>query len=186
MRVEPAAPEDARAIATVHVASWKRAYKDLLPAEYLASLSVAQREAVWRESLEKKSPLLLVARGNGEVAGFVAYGPSRDAGAPASRAEVWALYLAPTAWSRGVGRMLWLAARERILLQGFDTISLWVIAANERAIRFYLAAGFKPEPDSLKEFELGGVTLQEVRYVFEMADARPGPQAGDRPLVVER
>jgi len=45
-------------------------------------------------------------------------------------------------------------------------VSLWAIAGNERAIQFYLAAGFQPEPQSIKEFMLGGVQLQEVRYVF--------------------
>ena len=62
--------------------------------------------------------------------------------------------------------MLWLAAKERMLAQGYKTVSLWVIAGNERAIQFYLAAGFKPEPQSVKQFTLGGVQLHEVRYVF--------------------
>ncbi|MFY9820183.1 MAG: hypothetical protein WAM82_02305 [Thermoanaerobaculia bacterium] len=50
--------------------------------------------------------------------------------------------------------------------QGYKRVSLWAIAGNERAIQFYLAAGFQPEPQSIKEFMLGGVQLQEVRYVF--------------------
>ena len=167
MRVEPAAVEDAHAIAAVHVASWQVAYAGLLPAEYLASLSVAQREAMWKDSLERSLPQLLVARSEREVVGFVAFGPSRDEGAMASCAEVWALYLAPNVWSHGIGRALWFAALERMLEQGFKSVSLWVIANNERAIRFYRAAGFNPEEGSLKKFSLGGTPMHEVRFFFQ-------------------
>jgi ribosomal protein S18 acetylase RimI-like enzyme len=167
MRVEPAVVEDAHAIAAVHVASWQVAYADLLPSDYLFSLSVAQREAMWKESLERGTPQLLVARSEREVVGFCAFGSSRDEGAMASCAEVWALYLEPNVWSRGVGRTLWLAALECMLEQGFKSVSLWVIANNERAIRFYRAAGFSPEEGSLKEFTLGGTPMHEVRLIFQ-------------------
>lgn len=166
MHVEPATPEDCRAIAGVHVHAWQHAYKDMLPAEYLASLSVDKREAMWRVALAKGMPQLLVARVEAEVAGFIAFGPSRDKGAQPQCSEIWSLYLAPPFWSRGVGRMLWLAALDRIHAQDFKTVSLWVLAGNTRATRFYAAAGFKPEPASAQEFSLGGATLQEVRYLY--------------------
>ena len=35
---------------------------------------------------------------------------------------------------------------------------------NARAIKFYRAAGFAPDLSSVKEFELGGKQLQEIRY----------------------
>lgn len=92
------------------------------------------------------------------------FGPCRDDGAPAHAGEIWALYVAPEFWSSGVGRMLWLAACERMIEEGYQSVSLWVIAGNARAIRFYLAAGFAAEPSSRKAFTLGGGTLQEVRY----------------------
>ena len=45
MQIATATSEDCRAIAEVHVESWQRAYKGILPEQYLASLSVAEREA---------------------------------------------------------------------------------------------------------------------------------------------
>ncbi len=66
-------------------------------------------------------------------------------------------------WLQGVGRALWLAAREACIANGADVIKLWVIVGNERAIGFYRAAGFEAEPDAPMGFELGGVTLQEIR-----------------------
>jgi len=166
MRVEPASAEDCREVAEVHVASWRQAYQHLLPAGFLASLSVDQREAMWREAMVAGSSELLVARGPQGVAGFIAFGPCRDKDASPHCSEVWAFYLAPRWWAQGLGRSLWLAARDRLATQGCTRLSLWVVAGNERAIRFYLAAGFKPERQSVRAFTLAGVQLQEVRYVL--------------------
>ena len=44
MQVTAAQREDCRALALIHVTAWQAAYASLFPAEYLASLSVADRE----------------------------------------------------------------------------------------------------------------------------------------------
>ena len=170
MQIERARPEDCRAIAEVHVASWRQAYPGIVPDEYLASLSVPAREAFWQEALAAGRPTVLVARREGAVCGFVALGPSRDEGAGASCGEIWALYVLSSCWSAGVGRSLWLAALQELRSLGMSrTITLWVLSANERGRRFYAAAGFVPEPDSEKEFSLDGTNLQEIRLAFRDA-----------------
>ena len=165
MQIESATAEDCRAVAEVHVESWQHAYKAFLPEQYLASLSVADREAGWRRMVERFPSHLLLARSAGQVAGFVAFGASRDEGAPPGRAEVFAIYVKPAFWSAGAGRQLCVAALQQLRTEGYESVSLWVIAGNERAIKFYERAGFVAEPESRKQFELGGVTLEEVRYV---------------------
>ena len=169
MQIQPATLEDCHAIAEAHVESWQHAYKQILPASYLASLSVTEREAMWRRAVEQWPSQLLVARIAGQIVGFVSFGASRDEGASPECAEVWAIYVLPAFWSAGIGRQLWLAARQRILEAGYKSISLWVIAGNERAIRFYERAGFSAEIESRKQFELGGASLEEVRYVMHDA-----------------
>lgn len=168
IQVTPATLDDCRAVAEVHVESWQHAYRDILPAEYLASLSVEQRAALWRETVATQSARVLVARSHGAIVGFVACGASRDAGAPRDRGEIWAIYVKPTGWSSGIGRELWLAARRQLQAQGFKRVSLWVIVGNQRAIDFYARAGFIEEPASRQSFELGGTRLEEVRYVFQI------------------
>ena len=148
------------------MASWQQAYANVVPSEYLASLSVPAREASWQAQIQADIPRVLVARGDGGVAGFVAYGPYRDAHAPPGWGEIWALYVEPSSWSSGTGRALWLAAREQLRLQGTTTVALWVLSENLRGRRFYTAAGFLPEPASEKEFTLGGASLKEIRMVF--------------------
>src|SRR5436853_4358232 len=156
--------EDARQVAEIHVTTWQSAYQGVLSAECLASLSVDEREAMWRESIVKGVPELFVAKVEGGMVGWVAFGPCRDEGSPPDCAEVWAIYVAPPSWSSGVGRRLWRRSRARLLEQGFKTVSAWVFTQNARAIKFYRAAGFAPDLSSVKEFELGGKQLQEIRY----------------------
>ena len=164
VRIEVATADDCQAIAEVHVRSWQQAYRELLPGAYLARLSIERREAVWRESLARGEPQVLVARSGERVIGFVAFGRSRDADAPPGCAEVWALYLAPGAWSQGTGRRLWLAAWARLLDQGFRAATLWVLTGNTQAIGFYEAAGFETDITIAdKALEIGGTPLVERR-----------------------
>jgi ribosomal protein S18 acetylase RimI-like enzyme len=169
MQIEPATSEDCRGIAEVHVESWQHAYQSILPEQYLASLSVPAREAVWRRMQERRPSHLLVARNAGQIVGFVAFGASRDEDAPQDQAEIWAIYVKPDFWSVGAGRLLWLAASRQVQAEGYNTVGLWVIAGNQRAIRFYQRAGFMAEPESRRQSELGGVVLEEVRYVMAHA-----------------
>ena len=166
MQIERATLSDCRAVAEVQVESWQHGYKDILPADYLASLSVEEREAMWRRVVEGEPSHLAIARSAGQVVGFVGFGPSRDEGAPGDCAEIWAIYVKPSFWSAGAGRLLWLAALQQVIAEGYKTVSLWVITRNERAIKFYLQAGFEAEPGSTKQFMLGGASLQEVRYLY--------------------
>ena len=175
LHVAPATVDDAGAIAQVQVLSWRHAYERLLPAPFLASMDVVQREARWRSMLTAGGPQVLVARHAGQVQGFIAFGPSRDAGAPAQRAEVQAFYFVPDAWSRGWGRQLWLAARAQMQAQGYASVSLWVLAGNARAILFYAAAGFAPEAGSSRALSLGGAQLRELRCVHQLPGSTSQP-----------
>jgi len=164
MSIRPAIASDAETISQVHVASWRRAYREILPAGFLAGLSVLDRQAMWADSIDRDLPHVLVAEVGGRVVGFSAIGPCRDDCSLPDAFEIWAIYLSPTHWSRGLGRQLWLASRNALLARGARTVSLWVISSNERAIKFYRMAGFKAEASSNKTIELGGVQIEEVRY----------------------
>jgi ribosomal protein S18 acetylase RimI-like enzyme len=170
MKISHAVPEDAPAIARVHVRSWQVAYEGILPAAYLATLTTEKREAMWRESISRGSPQLLVARDDDGIVGFVAFGTCRDENAAADRAEVWAIYVAPSHWSQGVGTQLCRQARERLVEQGYCSVSLWVLTDNTRAIQFYAGVGFVADAESSKEVIVGGNAFREIRYVAELHD----------------
>lgn len=168
MQITHAAPEDARAVAQIHVDSWREAYKAILPAQYLASLSVEKRQTWWDQCIAEGKPELLVAKSNGVVQGWINFGASRDEDATPTDGEIWAVYVAPASWSAGTGRQLWSSARQRMRSQGFGSCSLWVFAQNARAIRFYEAAGFARDSIPAKSFQLAGRQVEEVRYVCRL------------------
>jgi ribosomal protein S18 acetylase RimI-like enzyme len=165
MEIRVASPDDCKAVATVHVASWQAAYAGILDPAFLGGLSIERREQAWRNVLSAEESELLLGCAGSSVIGFASFGPSRDADAPPGRGELWALYVRPESWSSGAGRELWHAVRGRLQSRGFPSVSLWVLERNARAIRFYSLAGFSVEPGSEREFELGGTKVREVRMV---------------------
>jgi ribosomal protein S18 acetylase RimI-like enzyme len=170
MQLSSAAPADACDIAKIHVRTWQAAYKGIVPARYLEKLSIGPREAMWSEAIFRGTPAVVVAKQQQVIVGFVAFGPCRDEGASTDQGEIWAIYVEPLHWSQGVGRQLWLGARERLSFHGYRTVSLWVLAHNARAINFYLAAGFRRESHISKEWTVAGTSLEEIRY-FRALDA---------------
>ena len=173
MHVTLARLEDSPAIARIHVAAWQAAYASLFPAEYLAGLSVADRQESWTGILQNSMSRTLLAKRNDEALGFVTFGHCRDAGASAQRGEIWALYVAPHAWSSGVGWALWEAARVLLLHRGSCEVSLWVLSGNARGMGFYDSLGFRRDPGSTQYFERGSTRLNEVRMVFSNMSACP-------------
>ena len=47
---------------------------------------------------------------------------------------------------------------------GYSRATLWVLAANARAIRFYERAGFTLDANSETIIDIGGQSFPEVRY----------------------
>jgi ribosomal protein S18 acetylase RimI-like enzyme len=162
--VRPAIARDAQAIADIHVATWQATYKDLMPADYLQTITVAKRLKYWREAIEFSEPQLLVATEGEQIVGFVGFDRSRDASTKSSVGEIWALYVAPAHWRQGAGLALWDGAREGLKEEGCTQVTAWVLLRNEAALGFYEhAAGFKREMPSLKTVAFGSAKLEEIR-----------------------
>lgn len=143
MVIRPATPDDARAVATVHVRAWQAGYRDLLPADALAALRVEDRAARYTfdpDSTDPAAPYTEVAddgTGTGTIAGFVTTSLARDDDL-AGLGEVCALYVDPAAWRTGVGSRLLTHAHQRLATTlGTDEAVLWVLVGNDRAEAFY-------------------------------------------------
>ena len=61
VQIRTAAPTDARAVAEIHVAAWRAAYRGIMPNALLDDLSVEKREVSWRSAIERGEPQVLVA-----------------------------------------------------------------------------------------------------------------------------
>ena len=96
------------------------------------------------------------------VLGWISAGPSRDIDALSSTSEVWAIYVDPNHWRRGVGQCLWDEVERQLKRSGFSDVTLWVLQENAGALAFYRSNGFVV--DGLeKTIELGGTELVEIR-----------------------
>ena len=144
MNIDRATLSDVRAVAEIHVDAWRSAYAGILPADYLAALSVEQREAMWKKTVESGQPELLVAKDNGTVLGWVSFGSCRDKDVPSSQAEVWAICVAPNSWFKGVGRQLWHRARELLSQRGYPSHSSARRWLSRRVARKYPAQRQRP------------------------------------------
>jgi ribosomal protein S18 acetylase RimI-like enzyme len=162
MIVRQARLEDARAIAAIHVHAWQMAYQGIVPSAFLGSLSVEQREGVWRQNLEQGTSETLVAEDR-QVLGWISAAGSRDPDALPTTGEVWAIYVDPPYWRRGVGRRLWREAEGHLQASGFSEITLWVLKDNAPAIAFYESIGLVIEPGGEKAITMGGAELLEIR-----------------------
>ena len=168
MRISEATVDDSRAVAEIHVAAWRSAYAGLMPAEYLAGLSVDTREAVWRAELSRSPQRVALVKADERVLGWIFWGASRDKDVDPSTAEIWAINVSPDCWSRGVGRLLILHARSYLAKAGYQAVNLWVLERNVRAIGFYRKMGFAPDTMNPKLIEIGGAPLIEIRYVVPL------------------
>jgi GNAT superfamily N-acetyltransferase len=143
--IRTARRDDARPIAEVHVASWRHAYRGLLPDDYLDTLSVEDREAsrlAWFADPPPGSGVPVAEDDAGRVVGFATFVPSRDDDAPEGTGEVPAIYLAPAVVGTGIGRELFAETTAALREAGFTRATLWVLEANASARRFYEKAGW--------------------------------------------
>jgi GNAT superfamily N-acetyltransferase len=133
-----AGTEDAQAIATIQVESWRAAYRGLVDQDYLDRLAPAERLPRWREGLAEyvwPARGTLVAEEDGTVVGFANLSTGEEA-------ELHAIYVRPDAWGTGAGRALMAEAVRQLAKAGCHEVVLWVLATNERARRFYEKAGW--------------------------------------------
>lgn len=159
--IRRATADDADAIATVHIASWRGAYAGIVPDAYLASLDVERRAEVWRTSLAEGAAHTWIAASQGRTLGFATLGPARDEDAEQGDLELYAIYLDPEAWGRGVARDLMRTVLTEV--KPGVPVSLWVIADNDRARHFYRRHGFQTDGVERRE-DIGGADITEVRF----------------------
>jgi ribosomal protein S18 acetylase RimI-like enzyme len=153
LRLRPAGPDDAAAIAAVHIASWRVAYRGLLPDEQLAGLDVIRRTEEWHGRLAESDTLLAL---DGEsLLGFCEV-------LPTSPPHIRALYLDPGARRRGIGRRLLEATAERLRAAGAREVTLDVVEGNADARAFYARVGFTETGESDRWHGLTQLRLHRV------------------------
>jgi GNAT superfamily N-acetyltransferase len=163
MLLRAAEPEDALAVARVHVRSWQVGYRRLIADDYLDQLRPEDRAVRYTFGCtDPRQPATIVAVEGQAICGFATTAPARDPDA-ANCGELCALYVDPDWWGRGVGAALVTCARARLVDLGFRHAIAWVLAGNARAEHFYRIDRWIP--DGTRRTPLvWGVTVDEMRY----------------------
>jgi ribosomal protein S18 acetylase RimI-like enzyme len=166
MSIRSAVEDDAFSIARVQILAWRQAYAGMMPQDFLDRMDSVRRVTSWRRALSAPDAMVtdVVVGTAGEIVGFCVYGSSRDADAAAGVGELVAINLLPAHWRRGLGRMM----MERLLTiaseRRWQALTLWVMASNMQARRFYEAHGFEADGASQIDLKLTGAPLHLLRY----------------------
>ena len=163
MNVRLATVSDATAIAETQISAWQDAYRGRIPDAILAALDVSHGARVWSGVLAAQHSVV-VAVSDSSIVGFCSLTASRDDDAvPGTVAEINALYVHPRHWRCGVGRALCSHAFAAAAMAGYSTITLWTLASNSPAIRFYTAVGFDKDGGTKTERISSNDIVDELR-----------------------
>ena len=152
--------EEIRGKAFVAWRAWHETYPGLLSQAYLDRLTLEKCE----EAAFRWPDNLLVAKDSGCVIGFVGYG-DRGEEAPGI-GEIFALYVLPEYYGKGVGRRLMEAGLDQ--LKNYPQVCLWVLKENRRAIRFYQKCGFRPDGEEMFSER---ISATEIRMILNRKTA---------------
>jgi len=152
--------DDLYEVSYVYEKSWKSAYKNIIPQEYLDSIPVGR----WAKSVNKSGMHNLVATENLNIIGTCGFCRSRwekysDFG------EIVSIYFLPEYTGKGFGRIMLDKAIAELKKMGFESVLLWVLEDNATARRFYEKYGFVFSGEYMNDV-IGGKKLREMMYIY--------------------
>ncbi|MGC5050707.1 N-acetyltransferase family protein [Micromonospora sp. DT48] len=188
--VRPARPEDAAEIARIQLATWRVAYRRLLPRDVLDGLDEASLAERWDAAVRQPpgdTHRVLVAVEQAEqsyLVGFAASGPvDAEALAPNEPADalgpdvvaVTDLLVEPRWGRRGHGSRLLAASVDLWREDGFARAVAWVFEGDQASRKFLTTAGWEPDGAG-RALDVDDMLVPQLR--LHVAVPGEGPQAG--------
>ena len=180
VRLRPAGPDDAPAIAGLHADSWRRHYRGAYADSFLDGDVAADRLVVWTDRLGQGDParVTIAAEDQGGMIGFAHTALGDD---PTWGALLDNLHVVYERKGQGVGTVLMAAVARAVLDRApASGLYLWVLEQNTAAQAFYGRRGGSPVERHLVP-PPGGVpgrlngSPMAIRYVWpEPAVLLPG------------
>lgn len=166
--VRRAGPDDWAAVAAIHAASWRSAYRGIYPDSYLDEEAPEERRGFWREALAEMDPevdAVFLAEEDGEPVGFACLLREAEAAGPL----LDNLHVLPERKGGGIGRRLIAAAAAWLVTKDPEAaLQLGVWRDNGAARRFYARLGGR----EVEEYRLetpGGGTAPQICVRWERA-----------------
>ena len=166
--IRSATLDDAEAVGSIQVETWKSAYRGVIADQFLDAMSKDERGTRWSEILLRAGHATFVSEVDGkQMIGFANGGPGRDERAD-FRGELYGLYVLPDWHRQQVGSRLVGTIAQWLLKSGLDTMLVWTLADNPFRI-FYERLGGKLIAE--KDIEIGEQKLVEVAYGWDTLNA---------------
>ncbi len=161
--IRDARESDAEAIAEVHDAAWRHAYRGIIPGRELERMIARRGPTWWRSAIVRRSRLVVLDFDDA-IGGYASYGRNRVP-TLAYGGEIFELYISPEFQGLGFGKRLFSAARKDLAEHGYASFLVWALAENEPALEFYDRLGGKIVRRAYERF---GTELRErVAFAFE-------------------
>lgn len=161
MHIRKANLSDAKGIAIVHVDSWRKTYKNIIPDEFLKKLSYEQRTDLWNCNINKEGNYVFVAENEeGEIIGFADCG-KRESNHIEDSGDLTSIYILEEYQGMGVGKQLMKQLFLQFIELGYKRVFVEVLEDNKTRY-FYEYYGAK-----LKETQritLAGADLNLLIY----------------------
>lgn len=152
--------DDRMALSRVYEASWKYAYKGIIPQDYLDSIP----EGKWAQAVDRPEVHTLVMLEGDRIIGTTSVCAARCADRNGF-GEVVSIYFLPEYMGKGYGKLLLAEAVKELQKMGFSNICLWVLEENHRARHFYEKCGFCFS-DRFADDNIGGRNVRQMEYCY--------------------
>jgi GNAT superfamily N-acetyltransferase len=152
------------------VDTWRKAYKGIVPDDYLDGLSYEESGRLWQDVITAGDGCVFVAEDEDGFFGFASGSPGKrfSRNLREYEGELKTVYVLPSHQGTGAGRQLVGAVARHFTERGMRSMLLWVFTENRSARRFYESLGGVLVAED--GFELGGAWLSEVAYGWRDLD----------------
>lgn len=162
---------DVGGIAVVHVDSWKTTYKNIVPSEFLETMSYENSTRIFQNIFNEmtKEEVIFVAEQDNKIVGFAYVGPERSNNEN-YKSELYSIYISEDYQNMNIGKQLLVSVAEDLLSRGITTMLVEVLSENKSRFFYeHMGAKLLGEKDmnkikgaKLKKFLYGWVDVHNI------------------------
>lgn len=153
---------DCGAIFVIVNENWRTVYSGYVDPALLSHEGCMRRNGELAADFVSKRLSKYVYEENGSVVGMVSFGKTGETDLTEAF-EIWRLYVARSAQSRGIGGTLLDFAERTALERGFREIVIWTFKKNGRAVTFYQKHGYTADKEVfLEKYKAVGIRFTKT------------------------
>lgn len=162
MKIRRAEIGDEKDIANVIINTWKNAYRNIVPDDFLMSLNTEKHEQLFKEHIkEKKETIIILENNEGKIIAMVSGGKDRSG---CFDCEIAAIYVLPEYQKQGYGKQLFKYIIEDYKKNNYKSMIIWTFEKNKDQ-KFYVKLGGTIQKTS--NYIIGGKEIPLVGYVWQ-------------------